>query len=284
MSSRSMRPRSTSWRTSGVWFKDSPEAAELFRKNGCRVDGGRVRIPAASCWPSAFGRLPDRSSLKICVTKLGIFRAAGAAAGRVPRRADRQSLLHLRPWEQGERNLVETDADDKFLVLDSLAQLPVRLLLPHQRRPARGEHRLPGLPEDGGLPGLPPPPDRPPRAEAARKKPAIHCQHPPRPRSATRGSTARGRCSRWRRWSCCATPSSTARRRPKRSWPRTRRWSGATRSARCSTIPSRSTRSSRGSASMAPQCYVMFSPEVMLGGNRPGHHGRGPGPAQRRGA
>ena len=54
----------------GVWFKDSPEAAELFQNNGCRVDDGRVRIPRqvlAEC----LARLPDRNELKICVTRLG---------------------------------------------------------------------------------------------------------------------------------------------------------------------------------------------------------------------
>ena len=102
----------------GIWFADSPEAAELFRKNGCRVDGDRVFIPRA-LFAECVGRFPNRNDLKICVTKLGFSESLGL----------RQSESHVgligNPYYlyehgKGERNLTESDADDKFLLLDSL--------------------------------------------------------------------------------------------------------------------------------------------------------------------
>ncbi len=64
----------------GVWFKDSPEAAELFRSNGCRVDDGRVRIDRPLL-TECLTRLPDRNDLKLCVTRLGFSEPLGLKQG-----------------------------------------------------------------------------------------------------------------------------------------------------------------------------------------------------------
>ena len=64
----------------GVWFKDSPEAADLFQENGCRVEGGRVYIPR-ELFSECAGRLPDRNDLKLCVTKLGFSESLGLRQG-----------------------------------------------------------------------------------------------------------------------------------------------------------------------------------------------------------
>ena len=105
----------------GVWFKDSPEAAELFRSNGCRVDDGRVRIPR-QLLTECLARLPDRNELKICVTRLGFSEPLGLKQGE-----SHVGLIgnpyYLYDHADGERDLTETDVDDKFLVLDSLANL-----------------------------------------------------------------------------------------------------------------------------------------------------------------
>jgi len=103
----------------GVWFKNCPEAQDLFRKNGCRVDDGRVRIPRA-LFAECMGRLPDRNDLRICVTKLGFSQSLGLRQGE-----SHVGLIgnpyYIHEHGKGERNLVEADADDKFLLLDSLA-------------------------------------------------------------------------------------------------------------------------------------------------------------------
>ena len=102
----------------GVCFKDSSEAMDLFRRSGCHVDGDRVRIPrevVADC----LHRLPDRNLLKICVTKLGFSEPLGLKQGE-----SHVGLIgnpyYLYEWQSGQRNLVETDADDKFLLLEAL--------------------------------------------------------------------------------------------------------------------------------------------------------------------
>ena len=107
--------------TIGVCFKDCDEAAELFRKNGCRVDGDRVYIPRG-LFAECLHRLPDRGGLKLCVTKLGFSASLGLRQGQ-----SHVGLIgnpyYLYEHGKGQRNLTESDADDKFLLLDSLPNL-----------------------------------------------------------------------------------------------------------------------------------------------------------------
>ncbi len=102
----------------GVGFRNSPEAEDLFAKNGCRVDGGRVQIPRA-VFAECLARLPDRNSLQLCVTKLGFSEPLGLRQGE-----SHVGLIgnpyYLHEHGTGARDLTETDADDKFLLLDSL--------------------------------------------------------------------------------------------------------------------------------------------------------------------
>ena len=105
----------------GVWFKDSPEAADLFQKNGCRIDGGRVRI-SRELFAECLGRLPDRNDLKLCVTKLGFSESLGLRHGE-SHVGVIGNPYYLYEHGQGKRDLIEADADDKFLILDSLPNL-----------------------------------------------------------------------------------------------------------------------------------------------------------------
>ena len=105
----------------GVWFKDSPEAAELFQKNGCHIDDGRVRI-SRGLFAECVGRLPDRNGLKICVTKLGFSESLGLRQGE-SHVGVIGNPYYIFEHGKGQRNLTEADADDKFLVLDSLGNL-----------------------------------------------------------------------------------------------------------------------------------------------------------------
>lgn len=105
----------------GVWFKGSREAEELFRKNGCFVDDGRVRIPR-KLFSECVESLPERNELEICVTKLGFSESLGLGRG--------ESHVGVigNPYyicEHGKdaRDLCETDADDKFQIVDSLPNL-----------------------------------------------------------------------------------------------------------------------------------------------------------------
>jgi len=105
----------------GVWFKDSPEAADLFKKNGCRIDGGRVHIPR-DLFAECVGRLPDRNDLKLCVTKLGFSESLGLRQGE-SHVGVIGNPYYLYEHGQGQRDLTDADADDKFLILDSLPNL-----------------------------------------------------------------------------------------------------------------------------------------------------------------
>ena len=104
--------------STGVWFNDSSEAVELFKKNGCTVDGYRVLIPrqvTSDCIKS----LPDRDNLKLCNVMLGFSEPVSLKPGDV-----HVGLIgnpyYLYDHEKGERNLVESDVADNFLVLDHL--------------------------------------------------------------------------------------------------------------------------------------------------------------------
>ncbi len=105
----------------GVWFQESAKAAAIFASHGCQVDGGRVRIPR-QLFAECLKCLPDRNSLQICVTKLGFSDSLGLRQGE-----SHVGLIgnpyYLYDHQQGERSLTETDADDKFLMLESLPGL-----------------------------------------------------------------------------------------------------------------------------------------------------------------
>ena len=105
--------------STGVWFNNSSEAIELFKKNGCTVDGYRARIPRQltnDCLKS----VPDRNNLQICNVMLGFSDSVSLKQGDV-----HIGLIgnpyYLYDYEKGERALVESDIPDKFLVLDHLA-------------------------------------------------------------------------------------------------------------------------------------------------------------------
>jgi len=105
----------------GVWFSDSPEAIALFRENGCRIDGDRVRIPRRLL-EACLKTIPDRNQLKMCVVKLGMSEPLGLKPGE-----SHVGLIgnpyYLYDYEAGARALVESDGDDKFLMMDNLANL-----------------------------------------------------------------------------------------------------------------------------------------------------------------
>lgn len=102
----------------GVCLGDSPEAVDLFGRAGCPIGPDRVRIPRevlADCLQS----LPDRNELRICVTKLGFSQPLGLKQGE-----SHVGLIgnpyYFYDRQSGPRNLVESDADDKFLLLEAL--------------------------------------------------------------------------------------------------------------------------------------------------------------------
>jgi len=105
----------------GVWFTGCREATELFKKNGCRIEGDRVLIPR-EVFEACVKTLPDRDKLKICVTKLGMFEPLSLKQG------DSHAGVIGNPYflydhAKGARGLLPSDDDDKFLVMDSLSNM-----------------------------------------------------------------------------------------------------------------------------------------------------------------
>ena len=104
--------------STGVWFNDSDEAIELFKKNGCTVDGYRVRIDR-QVTDDCIKSLPDRDNLKLCNVMLGFSEPVSLKQGDV-----HIGLIgnpyYLHEHKKGARNLVESDVADKFRVLDRL--------------------------------------------------------------------------------------------------------------------------------------------------------------------
>lgn len=54
----------------GVWFKDCPEAHELFAANGCRIDDGCVKFPPQLV-ADALAGVPDRNTIRPFFPELG---------------------------------------------------------------------------------------------------------------------------------------------------------------------------------------------------------------------
>ena len=102
----------------GVWFKDSPEAKDIFKQNGCQVRDDQVFIPR-KVFEECISRLPDRNELKICVTGLGMSESLNLGQGE-----SHVGLIgnpyYIHEHGKGIRDLTETDTDDKFLIMDSL--------------------------------------------------------------------------------------------------------------------------------------------------------------------
>ncbi len=104
--------------STGVWFNNCPEAVELFKKNGCTVDGSRVCIPRQVV-EDCIQMIPDRNNLKLCNVMLGFSEPVSLKKGDV-----HIGLIgnpyYLHEHEKGARDLVESDVADKFDVLDYL--------------------------------------------------------------------------------------------------------------------------------------------------------------------
>jgi hypothetical protein len=64
----------------GVWFKDCPEAHELFAENGCRIEDGRVRF-SPELVADILDSVPDRDTLSLFLPGLGYAQPLGVKQG-----------------------------------------------------------------------------------------------------------------------------------------------------------------------------------------------------------
>ena len=105
--------------STGIWFPGSPEAMEAFKKNGCKVEEPRVCFPKKLV-EECLTCLPDRNILRFCRGGLGFADEIGLKKGE-----SHFGLIgnayYIYDFENGcHRDCLETDLDDKFLILDSL--------------------------------------------------------------------------------------------------------------------------------------------------------------------
>ncbi|HJP34130.1 MAG TPA: trimethylamine methyltransferase family protein [Candidatus Latescibacteria bacterium] len=103
----------------GVGFKDSPQALEIFRTAGCRVDDERVHF-SHEVITEGLARIPDRDSLDYYNHFLGFTGPVSLGQGDVSFGLIGNAFT-IHDYEAGEaRSCLESDVNDKLLVLDSL--------------------------------------------------------------------------------------------------------------------------------------------------------------------
>ena len=104
----------------GVWFKDCPEAHELFAENGCRIEDGRVLFPP-ELTTDVLASVPDRSTLSPFFPGLGYAQPISVKQGETHFGLI-GNAYYIYDHEAGaHRACLETDVADKLLILDSLA-------------------------------------------------------------------------------------------------------------------------------------------------------------------
>lgn len=103
----------------GVEFKDCPPAHAIFAANGCRIVGDRVHFPP-DVVREGLALVPDRENMTFCQPGLGY-------TGPIPLKKGSVSFglignaFTIHDYAKGEaRNCLESDINDKLLVLDAL--------------------------------------------------------------------------------------------------------------------------------------------------------------------
>ena len=103
----------------GVGFKDSPQAQEIFKTAGCRLENERVCLPPEAV-AEGLARIPDRDSLDYYNHYLGFTGPVSLKQGDVSFGLIGNAFT-IHDYEAGEsRSCLESDVNDKLLVLDSL--------------------------------------------------------------------------------------------------------------------------------------------------------------------
>jgi trimethylamine--corrinoid protein Co-methyltransferase len=103
----------------GVWFKDCPEAQELFAENGCRIEDGRVLFPP-ELLAEVLTRVPDRNTLVPFFPCMGYVQPLSVRQGETHFGLI-GNAYYIHDYEaRASRNCLESDVADKLLVLDSL--------------------------------------------------------------------------------------------------------------------------------------------------------------------
>lgn len=108
--------------STGVVFRDNPEAVKVLEKNGGQADGFRVRFPKELV-EEGLARLPDRDLLRFCLADLAFSDEIGLSRGE-----SHIGLIgnayYLYDYEKGGyRDCEETDLEEKFAILDSLRNI-----------------------------------------------------------------------------------------------------------------------------------------------------------------
>jgi trimethylamine---corrinoid protein Co-methyltransferase len=103
----------------GIGFKDSPQAQEIFKAAGCRVENERVFFPPEVI-AEGLARIPDREGLDYYNHGLGFTGPVSLKQGDVSFGLIGNAFT-IHDYETGEsRSCLESDVNDKLLVLDSL--------------------------------------------------------------------------------------------------------------------------------------------------------------------
>ena len=104
----------------GVWFKDCPEAHEIFVRHGCQVENdGRVLFPSGLVM-DALASVPDRATLTAFFPGLGYAEPLSLQQGKTHFGLI-GNAYYVYDYAAGQsRDCLETDVRDKLLLLDML--------------------------------------------------------------------------------------------------------------------------------------------------------------------
>ena len=108
--------------STGVWFRDCPEAHQLFAENGCRIEGGRVLFPPEVVADVLAG-VPDRATLAPFFPDLGYAQPLSLGQGEIHFGLIGNAFYIYDYFDRKSRDCLETDVADKLLVLDSLPNI-----------------------------------------------------------------------------------------------------------------------------------------------------------------
>ena len=103
----------------GVWFKDCPEAHEIFIQHGCKVEDGRVLF-APALVTDALAGVPDRNELSAFFPYLRYAGPLGVRRGEVHFGLIGNAFYIYDYDARKSRDCLESDIQDKLLVLDAL--------------------------------------------------------------------------------------------------------------------------------------------------------------------
>jgi trimethylamine---corrinoid protein Co-methyltransferase len=106
----------------GLWFVDCPQAHEIFLSAGCQVANGRVRFPPGVI-ADTLSKVADRRTIFPFFPTLGYAEPLSVKQGETHFGLIGNAFYIYDYDSESSRSCIETDIEDKLLILDSLSNI-----------------------------------------------------------------------------------------------------------------------------------------------------------------